>query len=182
MEKFRNFDPLRVFTKSCGGFEASSIDDLRSTASSYVGGRDLCLRKNEVVACLWAVCRVLVYVHVCCCCNFYFSVWVSFWALQRKQGSLTFFEAMNEWRQPPNLRRSRSICVTKYVKRDPIRRTSLSTDFHKNQCNGSVVETPISQVGFHCFVYSYFLHCVRFMEWKWFLVPTKLTSYSCKCT
>ena len=38
MEKFRNFDPLRVFTKSCGGFEASSIDDLRSTASSYVGG------------------------------------------------------------------------------------------------------------------------------------------------
>ena len=91
MEKFRNFDPLRVFTKSCGGFEASSIDDLRSTASSYVGGRDLCLRKNEV-ACLWAVCRVLVYVHVCCCCNFYFSVWVSFWALQRKQGSLTFFE------------------------------------------------------------------------------------------
>lgn len=42
------------------------------------------------------------------------------------------------------------------MKRDPIRRTSLSTDFHKNQCNGSVVETPISQVGFHCFVYSYF--------------------------
>ena len=39
MDKFRNFAPLRVFTKSCGGFEASSIDDLRSTASSYVGGR-----------------------------------------------------------------------------------------------------------------------------------------------
>ena len=40
MDKFRNFAPLRVFTKSCGGFEASSIDDLRSTASSYVGGTD----------------------------------------------------------------------------------------------------------------------------------------------
>ena len=79
-----------------------------------------------------------------------------FLGFAKKTRLFDVFRAMNEWRQPPNLRRSRSICVTKYVKRDPIRRTSLSTDFHKNQCNGSVVETPISQVGFHCFVYSYF--------------------------
>ena len=84
-----------------------------------------------------------------------------FLGFAKKTRLLDVLRAMNEWRQPPNLRRSRSICVTKYVKRDPIRRTSLSTDFHKNQCNGSVVETPISQVGFHCFVYSFFFFALR---------------------
>ena len=111
---------------------------------------------------LWAVCRVLVYVHVCC--NFYFFIWVSFGLCEENKAPWRF-QAMNEW-QPPNLRRSRSICVTKYVKRDPIRRTSLSTDFHKNQSNGSV-ETPISQVRFHALWFLYLLtykqHCF-FME------------------
>ena len=182
MEKFRNFAPWRVFTKRCGGFEASSIDDLRSTASSYVGGTGPVLAEkrssgmpvSSVPSARLCTCLLLLQLLF-----FRLSLFLGF---AKKTRLFDVFRAMNEWRQPPNLRRSRSICVTKYVKRDPIRRTSLSTDFHKNQCNGSVVETPISQVGFHCFVYSYFLHCVRFMEWKWFLVPTKLTSYSCKCT
>ena len=56
-----------------------------------------------------------------------------------------------EWQgqppKPPNLRRSRSICVTKYVKPSPIRRTSLTIDSHNKQ-NYGCDETPISQVRF----------------------------------